>query len=488
MSDSVRPPPHPQGLSTLFFTEMWERFSYYGMRALLVLFMVDATARGGLGFTTEVATAIYGLYTAAVYLAALPGGWLADRLLGAQRAVWTGGWLIAAGHFALAVPRLSFFFLGLLLVVLGTGLLKPNVSALVGELYPEGGARRDSGFTLFYMGINLGAALGPLVCSYLGERINWHYGFAASGVGMVAGLVQFQRTRHRLGSAGCLPPNPPASPRQAWTGVLAGLGGIGLLAALAFSGVMRVDPIGLARWTSVAIAALAVAYFISVLLWGRLDAVERKRLAVIVVLFLAAALFWSGYEQAGSSLNLFADRFTQRSVGGFEIPAGWFQSLPAVFVIVFAPVVASLWLRLDARGRNPSLVVKLAGGLLLLAGGFLVLAWGAKRALAQGSVFPTWLVFTYLFHVFGELLLSPVGLSSVTKLAPARLTGQLMGVWFLAASLGNLLAGLFAGEVSGDRAAAMPQRFLQVVLLAGLAGLLLLAAAPRVRRWMGGVE
>jgi len=196
---------HPRGLSTLFFTEMWERFSYYGMRALLVLFMVDAIRSGGLGLTDEVATSIYGLYTAAVYLAALPGGWLADRLLGAQRSIWYGGIIIAAGHFVLAIPRTETFYLGLVLVVLGTGLLKPNISAIVGDLYPEGGARRDAGFTIFYMGINLGAAIGPLVCSTLGEKLNWHYGFGAAGVGMVLGLVQLRLTRRHLGQAGLRP-------------------------------------------------------------------------------------------------------------------------------------------------------------------------------------------------------------------------------------------------------------------------------------------
>lgn len=479
---------HPRGLYTLFFTEMWERFSYYGMRALLVLFMVDTTARGGLGFSDEVATAIYGLYTAGVYLAALPGGWIADRLLGGQRAVWAGGCLIAAGHFTLAVPRVAPFFAGLLLVVLGTGLLKPNISTLVGQLYPEGGARRDAGFTLFYLGINLGAAAGPLVCSLLGEKLNWHYGFAAAGVGMVAGLVQFRLTRHHLGTAGLVAPHRPAAPRRAWGVVAAGLILVVGVALLALTGRIQLDPVWLAGRATAVIVGLAVAYFAWVLLWVRLEPVEKRRLLVVLILFLAAALFWSGYEQAGSSLNLFAERYTDRVVGGFEIPAGWFQSLPAVFVILFAPAVAALWVGLNRQGRNPSLVAKLGWGLILLAAGFFVLVFGSRRALSTGQVWPTWLFFTYLLHVFGELLLSPVGLSSVTKLAPARLAGQMMGVWFLAASLGNLLAGLLAGRVSGEQAADMPAQFLQVTLIAGVAGLLLLVFARPVRRLMGGVE
>jgi len=481
------PERHPRGIYTLFFTEMWERLSYYGMRALLVLFMVDSVARGGLGFSDEVATAIYGLYTAGVYLAALPGGWIADRLLGGQRAVWAGGCLIAAGHFTLAVPRVSFFFVGLLLVVLGTGLLKPNISTLVGQLYPEGGARRDSGFTLFYMGINLGAALGPLICSALGEKLNWHYGFAAAGVGMIAGLIQFRLTRHHLGTAGLVVPHHPGSPWKAWLGLGIGLSLLLGLTVLSLMGVVTLNPVRLAQRTTAVIVGLAVAYFLWAFLFAGLEHVQKGRLAVIAILFLAAALFWSGYEQAGSSLNLFAERYTDRKINGFEIPAGWFQSLPAVFVILLAPVVATVWLRLARQGRNPSLVVKLAWGLLLLAAGFFVLIFGAKRALANGTVWPTWLCFTYLLHVVGELLLSPVGLSSVTKLAPARLAGQMMGVWFLAAALGNLLAGLLAGQVSGTNAAGMPAQFLHVTLIAGGAGLVLLLCSRPVRRLMGGV-
>ncbi len=479
---------HPRGLYTLFFTEMWERLSYYGMRALLVLFMVDQVERGGLGLTDQKATAIYGLYTAGVYLAALPGGWLADRLLGAQRAIWLGGLLIAAGHFTLAIPSPTAFFLGLLLVVLGTGLLKPNISSLVGKLYPEGGARRDAGFTLFYMGINLGAALGPLVCSTLGEKLNWHYGFTAAGVGMVLGLVQFRLTRRHLGDAGLVPPNPPANPGplRILVAALVALGA--LAAALALAGILPIDPVWLARRTTFVIVGIAIAWFAWAFFLAGLDRDEKARVGVVALLFLSSALFWSGFEQAGSSLNLFAERHTQRLLAGFEVPAGWFQSLNAGFIILLAPVAAALWISLARHGRNPPLVAKVAFGLILLAAGFLVLAFGARRAIAHGPVWPTWLVFTYLLHTFGELFLSPVGLSSVTKLAPPRLVGQMMGVWFLATSLGNLLAGLFAGEVSGDNTAAMPLRFLQVVGTAGSAGLLLLLVAFPIRRRVPAAE
>lgn len=481
---------HPRGLYTLFFTEMWERLSYYGMRALLILFMVAPAAKGGLGLDDKVAAAIYGLYAAGVYLSALPGGWIADRLLGAQRAIWAGGILITLGHFTIAAPWRETFFLGLLFIVVGTGLLKPNISALVGQLYPEGGARRDAGFTIFYMGINLGAFIGPLVCGWLGKHINWHYGFVAAGVGMILGLAQFGLTRRHLGEAGREPAHRSGATKRDWL-LVGGVTAAGtLIVALTMTGVIIINPLVLARGAAFVIAGLALLYFVWVFLAGGLDATETKRVVVIAILFLASALFWSGYEQAGSSLNLFADRYTDLVIHSlqFEIPAPWFQAVPALFVIVFAPVVAMVWVALARRGVTPSLPAKFAFGLMLLAVGFAVVAVGSKRALGGGPVWPAWLVATYLFHVLGELLISPVGLSAVTKLAPARLVGQMMGVWFLAVSLGNLLAGLFAGEVSGDNAAAMPARFMQVVMFSGGLGVLLLACAKPIRNLMKGVE
>jgi len=481
---------HPRGLYTLFFTEMWERLSYYGMRALLVLFMVAPVEKGGLGIEDKVAAAIYGLYTAGVYLSALPGGWIADRLLGAQRSIWVGGGLITIGHFTIAAPWRETFFLGLIFVVVGTGLLKPNISALVGQLYPEGGARRDAGFTIFYMGINLGAFLGPLVCSWLGEKINWHFGFVAAGVGMILGLTQFGLTRRHLGDAGREPTHRSDTVGRDWflVGVSTTAGIV--IVGLTMAGMIVINPVLLAKGAAYVITTLAVLYFGWVFLFGKLEPTDVKRVIVIAILFIASALFWAGYEQAGSSLNLFAERHTARVVESLnlQLPAGWFQSVPAFFVIAFAPVVAHLWVSLARRGVSVSLPAKFAFGLMLLALGFLAVALGSRRAIENGPVLPTWLVTTYLFHVLGELLISPVGLSSVTKLAPARLVGQMMGVWFLATSLGNLLAGLFAGEVSGDNAAAMPAGFMHVAIFAGGIGLILLLCAKPIRNLMKGVE
>jgi proton-dependent oligopeptide transporter, POT family len=481
---------HPRGLYTLFFTEMWERFSFYGMRALLVLFMVDAVQRGGMGLSDEVATAIYGLYTAAVYLAALPGGWLADRLLGAQRSIWYGGMIIATGHFVLAVPRTDTFYLGLVLVVLGTGLLKPNISAIVGELYPEGGARRDAGFSIFYMGINLGAFIGPLVCSTLGEKVNWHYGFGAAGIGMVLGLIQFHLTRRQLGEAGRHRGSDKKLNHRERAGLVCGL--VTLIGALvlSFAGVIKINPVALAQRTTTFIVAVAAIYFAYVLLLFKLDSTERKRVGVIIILFISAALFWSGFEQAGSSFNLFAERFTARTLAwlDFVIPAGWFQSLGPIFIITLAPVMASLWMILARRNLNPSLPVKFGVGLLLLGLGFVVMAGAAKAAASGHKVWPTWLITTYVVHTFGELCLSPVGLSSVTKLAPRRLVGQMMGTWFLAASLGNLIAGRLAGEFRADAVQEMPGQYLRIVIAPAMAGLLLIFFAKPIKKWMSGVN
>ena len=488
LTDQPLNSPHPRGIYTLYFTEMWERMSYYGMRALLILYMTAELARGGLGLDDATAGAIYGLYACAVYLVALPGGWISDRLIGPQRAVLFGGCIIALGHFVLAVPDTRAFFAGLLLVILGTSLLKPNASALVGTLYPEGGARRDAGFTLFYMGVNLGAFIGPIVCGLLGEKLNWHYGFAASGVGMVLGVVQYCLTRHHLGEAGLHPPAPSLTPGRDWGFIGAALVALAVVTGLAFAGVIVIRPIALAKGATVAIVAVAVLWFAWAFLLARLTTVEKKRLSVVAILFLASALFWSGFEQVGSVMNLFAERYTNRTVLGFEVPAGWFQSINALLILMLALPVSAMWLGLARRGSLPSLAGKFAAGLLLLAAGFVVMHFAARSALSAGRVTGLWLCTTYLLHTIGELFLSPVGLSAVTKLAPTRLASQTMGIWFLATSLGNLLAGLLASGMSSENAAGMPAQFMHVAIIAGSGGLILLALSPFIRRLIPGIH
>jgi POT family proton-dependent oligopeptide transporter len=485
------PAGHPRGLYVLFFTEMWERFSYYGMRALLVLYMVALVEKGGLGLEDKSANAIYGLYVAGVYMAALPGGWIADRLLGARRTVWWGGIIIALGQFILSVPNDKTFFLGLIVITLGTGMLKPNISAMVGRLYPEGGGRRDAGFTIFYMGINLGAMIGPLICGYLAVKINWHYGFAAAGVGMVLGLIQYRLFARHLDEAGKRPDSAQPTGRNDW--ILLGLGLAILFSAIALvlTGTVVIDPGWLAERTSYVIISMAVLYFIYLFLFGKLDGTEMKRIAVIAVLFVTAAIFFAGYEQAGSTLNLFAERYTNRFIGflNYEAPASWIQSVPPFFVLILAPLVAGLWMFLARRQKDPSIPVKFGLGLLFLGLGFVVMA-GAAVFVAKGEkVLPTWLIATYFLHTVGELCLSPVGLSSVTKLAPQRLVGQMMGIWFLATSLGNLCAGVIAGNFfTKDSVPQMPGRFMLIVLITTGAGIVLILLAKPIKKLMPGVK
>jgi POT family proton-dependent oligopeptide transporter len=480
---------HPRALATLFFTELWERFSYYGMRTLLILFMTD-TATGGMGMSSDRAGAIYGLYTFGVYALALPGGWIADRLLGKRKAVLYGGILIALGHYSMAVPGDLTFYLGLILISIGTGLLKPNVSAIVGDLYADKGARRDAGFSIFYMGINIGALLGPLGCSFLGERYDWHLGFGLAGVGMTFAIVAYIAGYKGLAGAGELRPEQAApavrgaARRQFALGLGVVVGLAAMLVGLSATGVVPLTLAGFAQATGGIVVLIAVLYFGFTIGWVCRDSVERRRVAVCAILFVGAALFWAGFEQAGSSMNLFARDFTDRMILGWEMPAGVLQGINPTFIILLAPVIGWLWVALGRR--NPSIPVKFGLGLVLLGVGFLVLSWGAaQREAGVDRVGMHWLIVTYFFHTVGELCLSPVGLSSVTKLAPERLVSQMMGTWFMGAALGNLIAGLSAGFIEN-----MPthELFRVVAMPAIGGGLLFLLLSPLIRRMTAGVD
>ncbi|MEO8909541.1 MAG: peptide MFS transporter [Gemmatimonadaceae bacterium] len=459
----------PVGLSTLFFTEMWERFSFYGIRPLLILFMTAALASGGFNFTRETAGAIVGIYAACVYLSALPGGWIADRLLGLRRAIWYGGILIALGHLSIALSIVfahSAFFIGLILIVLGTGLLKPNISAIVGDLYPEGGAKRDAGFSIFYMGINLGALVAPLITGVLGEKVGWHLGFGAAGVGMLIGVLTYWlRADKTLGDVGILPASrDPAEHRRIKLIIGASLAIIVLLVTLAMAGAIKINAVSIAHRMTYVIVGMALLYFLYVFVAGGLDKEEKKRVLVIFLLFVFAAIFWSAFEQAPTSLNLFAHDFTDRVVFGWQMPTLWLQSANSVFVIALAPVFGAIWIALGKRGRDPSSVAKFAWGLFFAGLGFVVMIFAANVVINSGGkmlVSPWWLVLSYLFQTFGELSLSPVGLSSMTKLAPPKFKGQMMGVWFMADALGNLIAGLVGGRVDPNKLNDMPVLFRQ---------------------------
>ena len=482
----------PIGLATLFFTELWERFSYYGMRALLVLFMTAEAMGGnpGLGFSVAKATAIYGLYTFFVYVLSLPGGWVADKLWGQRKAVFVGGCIIAAGHFSMAIPTLPFFYLGLLLIVLGTGLLKPNVSSMVGDLYPEGGARRDAGFSIFYMGINLGAILGPALCGILGEDYNWHWGFSLAGFGMILGLISYKFGYRYLGDAGDLKTGESQEvlarrSKNFYTILSVSAAAIIVFGYLMSSGVIDLTLNELAGSLGVVAVLITAIFFGYIIFLGGHTTEEKKKLGVIFWLFLLAALFWSGFEQAGSSMNLFAKDLTDRVVMGWEVPASWLQLVNPTFIVLLAPVFGWLWQFLARRNANPSIPVKFGLGLLGLAGGFFVLAWGAANATTSNPVSPSWLIVTYFLHTCGELALSPVGLSSMTKLAPKSRVSQMMGVWFVAAALGSLFAGLMAGQLESLQPQGL---FWQVAVIVGGGGIVALLASPFVQKLMGDVE
>ena len=466
----------PKGLWVLFITEMWERFSYYGMRALLVLYLIASTGgRGeltdnpGFGWSESKAYLLYGLYTWGVYLTPIAGGWLADRFLGTHRSLLVGGWIIAAGHLTLAATELFgvtpgevvslqssagalvCFITGLVLIVIGTGFFKPCVSVMVGQLYDRDDPRRDSGFTIFYMGINVGAFLAPLVAGTLGETIGWHWGFGSAAVGMILGILTYQYLRPRyLHGVGFVPEKPVTA-----------------------SGTPQ----------------------------GRfhLSNIEWQRIAVILILaFFGNIVFWTAFEQAGSSMNVFAAQNTDRTLWGLldnPFPATWYQSVNPLTIILFGPLFAWLWVFLNRRGVEPSTPAKFCLGLWLLGLAFLAMVAGSLQARGDGLAGAHWLLITYVVYTWGELCLSPVGLAMVTRLAPLHLQSLLMGVWFLTLSLANLFAGLVArfsvklerGEITFVLE-GLAGFYLLLVLVPLAAGALVLLLTPLLKRWMHGVR
>ena len=440
---------HPIGLRTLFLTEMWERMSYYGMRALLVLYMTGAVTgfNPGLGWSQIESQAIYGIYSGMVYFMVVPGGWIADNILGHQKAVLIGALIIALGHFTLAIPIEQTFFLGLIFVVLGTGLLKGNISTIVGQLYENQDDKRDSGYTIFYMSINIGSTLGFLICSYLGEKIGWHWGFGAAGIGMTFGVIQYIKHRHLLGDAGMHPNEMSDDKRKKLTNYLkVSLVGMFMVIGAGLLGFFTIDPRFFAEQFAYFLTIIAGLYFVYLFIFAGLNAVERKNLILLFLLFIGAAAFWSGFDQSAGSLNIFARDYTDLSIAGYEIPVGWLQFANPIIVVLFAPIFAGIWAQLARKNLDPSLPIKFAIGLLFMALSFLIMIVAVNIALESSPVGMQWLLLTYLFQTWGELALSPIGLSAFSRYGPKRYMGQMFGLWFLASAIGGVLAGLLGGE------------------------------------------
>ena len=480
---------HPRGLATLFMTELWERFNYYGMRALLILYMTAPVATGGLGFDVVQAGAVYGLVTASVYMLSVPGGWIADRFIGQRRAVLYGGIVIAAGALSLSAPGFAFFYGGLILIVLGTGLLKPNVSTIVGQLYGPNDPRRDAGFSIYYMGVNLGGFLAPLACGWIAAQWTWRAGFAVAGIGMIAGLIQYSFGDKHLGDAGKAPAPAKDASEQAANRRLLSISLLTIvgLAVLAFilnsTGIANIDAQFLSNALGFVLLATVAGFFIWVLFLGSWEPVDRKRLMAVLCLFVASSVFWSIFEQAGSTLNLFAQRNTETSVFGFDFPPSWLQSLNSLFIISFAPLFAWLWTALGSR--EPSSPAKFVLGLLNAGGGFLLLVGAASIAETGVRVSVLWLTGVYLLHTFGELCLSPVGMSAMTKLAPQGMQGLLMGVFFLSISVGNYMGGRVASLYESF---SLPNLFLVTGLFGVGAAILLAVLVNPIKKLMGGVK
>ena len=476
---------HPEGLKTLFVTEMWERMSYYGMRALLVLFMTATLQEGGLALTVASATAIYGLYTGTVYFMGLPGGWIADRLIGGQKAVWYGAIIIMCGHIVLAIPNDKTFFIGLILVILGTGLLKPNIGAMVGQLYSDKDTRRDSGYAIYYMGINLGSFIGYLVTGYLAQDYGWHWAFGAAAVGMALGLIQYKLTSPKLENVGLAPVHPlsESARKKSWLVIGAALIAITLTTALTLTGFIVFDPVTVAQYVAIVFSLIFIVYYSIIYFFSGLTANEQKRLLALLLVCIASACFWSGFEQAGSSMNLFARDYTDRMIGSFEIPTAWFQFSNSMFIVLLSPFFAAFWIKIGQRMVTPAYGIKCAIGLIIMASGFIVMFFAAQYAAEGLKVAPMWLITTYFLHTVGELCLSPIALSAVSKLSPRRFAGQMMGIFVLTYSIGNIISGLLAGNYDPNNVEQIPALYIQISLFSIGIGIIILLFGLKSRYW-----
>lgn len=476
---------HPKGLFTLFFTEFWERFSYYGMRAILVFFMYYEVTKGGLGFPEELALAIMSIYGSLVYMSGIIGGWLADRIFGTSKAVFYGGVLIMLGHIVLAIPgNATLFFVSMILIVLGTGLLKPNVSSMVGDIYSEQDNRRDSGFSIFYMGINLGGFLSPLVVGTVGMN-NFHLGFSLAAIGMFIGLVVYVITRKKnLGLAGTVVVNPLSKEekKKVFTIIGAGIVVIGILVAISIPlGILTFDTF--IKLVGVLGILIPTLYFVVMYRSPKTTAVERSRIIAYIPLFIASIMFWAIQEQGSTILANYADKRTQLDFAGLHISPAWFQSLNPLFIITLAPLFAWMWVKLG--NRQPSIPQKFSLGLLFAGLSFLIILLPAYFGGADSLVNPLWLVLSYFVVVIGELCLSPVGLSATTKLAPAAFSAQTMSLWFLS----NAAAQAINAQIVKFYTPETEMMYFGVIGGAALVlSLLLFILSPKIQGYMKGVK
>ncbi|MEB3767204.1 oligopeptide:H+ symporter [Acinetobacter sp. MD2] len=485
---------HPKPLQGLFLTELWERFSYYGIRPLLVLYMTAMVSQGGLGLDRANASAILGLFAGCIYLFTLVGGWLSDRWLGQERAVWYGSIIMALGHLSIALSAVfsnAFFYFGLVLLVLGSGLFKTCISVMVGSLYHAQDQRRDAGFSIFYMGVNTGAFFAPLITGALLPVYGWHVGFGIGGIGMLIALVIFRsiampQVEYLKAHQFHEQLHERATPKQAQNikrGVMVGLLGLAVLITAVYQGWFILNPVVIVEYFAMVIISIVALYFGYLFFLKGLNRTEKNQILLCFILFAAASLFWAVFEQQPTSLNLFAQDYTNRHIGGFEIPTVWFQSINAIFIIGFSPIIAGLWMYLARRNREPSYLAKFSIALVFGALGFLVMILAAQQILTHGGlVSPLWLVGCLLLMTFGELCLSPVGLSAMTKLAPKGLSGQMMGIWCTASAVGNLVAGWIGGHVSGSQLNQLPPLFLKCVIILLISAVILaLLRKPMLR-------
>ncbi|MER8071593.1 oligopeptide:H+ symporter [Streptomyces sp. NPDC094034] len=485
---------HPRGLATLFMTEMWERFSFYGMRALLTIYLIsggpDASKGlqgGGLGMDLATTTAIYSIYLSMVYLLAMPGGWLGDRVWGPRKTVTIAACTIMLGHLTLALPGTGSFFAGLALVALGSGLLKANISTMVGHLYDgPNDPRRDGGFTIFYMGINIGAFFAPLIIGTVGETYNWHLGFALAALGMGIGLIMFLLgTKHLSPESSRVPTPLSREERAGWLRK----GMTWLLIAAVFYGVVGLSGNFTLNWAMVPLTLAGIAIPAAVLIRIKRDKelseTEQTRMSGYIWFFVAAAVFWMIYDQGGSTVQAFGTTKASGELFGLGFPSSWYQSLNPVFIMALAPVFAWFWLWLNRRGQEPSTVVKFAAGLFFVGVSFFFFLVPLAMAADGTLVSPLWLVGIYLIQTVGELCVSPVGLSVTTKMAPAKYASQMMGIWFLAVTAGDSVTGLLSiGGVDLGKTGVVALE----ALLASLAGFAVFMYRRKVRALMGDIH